>query len=65
MLIISVTHSLCVFMDSLVITVHVCVCVGVIQSLANFKPSQGDNYPLIIRDSGAEESVQDLGGNAN
>lgn len=44
-LIISVTHSLCVFMGSLVITDHVCARVGVTQSVGNFKPSQGDNYP--------------------
>lgn len=45
-LIVSVTHSLCVFMWLLVITVHVCLCISVSQSTDDFKAPQGNNYPL-------------------
>ena len=45
-LIISVSHSLCVFMCLIIITVHVWVWISVSQSESSFKSPQGSNYPL-------------------
>lgn len=64
-LIISVTHSLCVFRCLTVIIVHVCVCISVSQSARDLKPLQGSNYPLNIHNLGLIHAVWDLKLNAN